>query len=105
MDYVTFREAYAEFKSAPPEVVLAALRRAATELNPTEIGAPFDEAHGLLTAHKLAISPYGRASRTVNDAGETTYEVEFGKVMRRAITALSVTGGTGTPGTVPGSCT
>lgn len=94
MDYKTFRDAYAEFVSAPEATVLSALRRAATELNATEIGAPYDEAHGLLTAHKLAISPYGRASRTLNDEGQTTYEVEFGKVMARAITPLSVVGGT-----------
>jgi hypothetical protein len=83
-----FRTRYPEFRTAPDPFVQAVLDSAATELNATEIGAPFDEAHGLLTAHKIAISPLGTNSRVLNDAGETTYQVELDRVLARAITAL-----------------
>jgi hypothetical protein len=68
--------------------VQTVLDLAATELNADEIGAPFDEAHGLLAAHKISISPLGTNSRVLNDAGETTYQVELDRVLARAITAL-----------------
>jgi hypothetical protein len=71
------------------------LDRAATELNATAFGVAYDEAHGLLAAHKGAISPFGRNARMLNEHGNSTYEVEFGKVCARAITALSVMGGEG----------
>jgi hypothetical protein len=33
-------------------------------------------------AHKLAISPFGRNARLVNDTGETTYWSEYKRIMR-----------------------
>lgn len=85
----TFRIRFGEFETAGDPLVQACLDAAATELNVTEIGAPFDEAHGLLAAHKLAISPYGRAARMLNEDGKSTYETEFHNVMARAVPGLS----------------
>lgn len=85
-----FRTRFGEFETATDPQVQAVLDAAASELNATEIGAPYDEAHGLLAAHKLAISPYGRAARMLNDDGKSTYEEEFSKVMARAVPSLTV---------------
>jgi uncharacterized protein DUF4054 len=93
LDVATFQIDYPEFRSAGVPLMQSWLDRAALELNATAFGVAYDEAHGLLAAHKGAISPAGRASRLVNDKGETTYEVEFRAVCARAITALSVVGG------------
>lgn len=93
MDVTTFQTDYPEFRSAGVPLMQSWLDRAATELNAVAFGSAYDEAHGLLAAHKGAISPLGRAARMLNDDGMSTYEVEFGKVCSRAITALSVVGG------------
>lgn len=91
MTLAAFKARFPEFVTAPDPMVQAVLDAAATELNADEIGAPFDEAHGMLTAHKLAISPFGRAARMLNDDGESTYQHEFNAVMSRAITAIDIT--------------
>ena len=84
-----FRVRFPEFEEGSDPLVQACLDEAATELNATEIGDPYDAAHGLLAAHKLAISPYGRAARMLNDEGKSTYEVEFSNVMARAVVCLT----------------
>jgi hypothetical protein len=57
MNLATFRVQYPEFKSALDPFVQAFLDAAAREINPTELGEAYDNAHGLLTAHKLASRP------------------------------------------------
>ena len=97
MDLATFRAMCPEMRTAGDDFVQAYLDEAAGELNATEYGGMYDAAHRLLTAHKIAVSPFGRASRMVNDKGESTYEAEFIKTTGRAVTALSVMGGTAFP--------
>jgi hypothetical protein len=89
LNLAAFRTRYPEFRTAGDSFVQSVLDQAAAELNAEEIGTPFDEAHGLLTAHKIAISPMGINARTLNDEGQTLYEVEFHKVMGRAVPALT----------------
>lgn len=93
MDIATFQNDYPEFRSAGVPLMQSWLDRAATELNAAAFGVAYDEAHGLLAAHKGAISPFGRTARMLNDKGVSTYETEFGKVCARAITPLAVVGG------------
>lgn len=93
MQYAQFIVRHAEFKPAPPDTVQMVLDMAASELSADEIGEPYDEAHGLLAAHKLALSPFGRNARMVREDGTTTYGDEFKAVMGRSITAASVVGG------------
>jgi hypothetical protein len=90
MNLATFRVQYPEFKSALDPFVQAFLDAAAREINPTELGEAYDNAHGLLTAHKLAISPFGKQARMVNEDGRTTYENEYDAVLRRSVLALAV---------------
>lgn len=88
MILATFKLLCPEFRTTPDLTVQAFLDLAAKELNVDEIGDAYDEAHRLLTAHKIAISPLGVNARTLNDAGQTTYEVEFEKVLGRSVVAL-----------------
>jgi hypothetical protein len=90
MDLATFRVQYPEFKTALDPFVQAFLDAAAREINPTELGEAYDNAHGLLAAHKLAISPFGKQARMVNEDGSTTYEKEYDAVLRRTVLALKV---------------
>lgn len=83
-----FRVRFPEFETAGDPFVQAVLDEVAAELNAAEIGAAYDAAHGLLAAHKIAISPYGVAARMLNEEGKSTYETEFAAVMGRAIPGL-----------------
>jgi hypothetical protein len=93
VDLATFQIDFPEFRTAGTPLIQSWLDRAATELSASAFGVAYDEAHGLLAAHKGAISPFGRAARMLNEQGNSTYEVEFGKVCKRAITPLAVVGG------------
>ncbi len=88
MILAAFRVRFAEFETAGDPFVQAVLDEAETELNADEIGGAFDAAHGLLTAHKIAVSPYGVSARMLNEEGKSTYEVEFSAVMGRAIPGI-----------------
>lgn len=89
MDLAGFRARFPEFRTAPDAVVTAALTAAAGETS-TDFGDSYDEAHGLLAAHKLAISPFGQSARMVSDKGETTYQRERDAVMARMIAPIAV---------------
>lgn len=91
MNLAAFQARFPEFRTADPAMVQVVLDEAATELNAAEIGAAFDAAHGQLAAHKLAISPFGRAARMLNEKGESTYQAHFADIMARAIVAIDVT--------------
>lgn len=71
-------------------MVTAALTSAAAETNATELGSAYDEAHGLLAAHKLAISPFGTNARMVDEKGTTAYSRERLDVVRRLVAGIVV---------------
>lgn len=93
MDLATFRVMALEFRSADDPFVQAYLDAAAAQLNVAEYGTAFDTAHRLLASHMMAVTPFGRNARMVNDKGLSTYEVEFANVTGRSITPLGVMGG------------
>jgi hypothetical protein len=90
VDLPGFRARFPEFRTADDTLVSACLAAAAGETDSGEFGAAYDEAHGLLAAHKLAISPFGQAARMVSDKGQTTYMAEREAVTSRVITPLTV---------------
>jgi uncharacterized protein YcbX len=55
----SFRARHSEFTATPDVAVQAALDAAADEIDATVWGASAAEGHGLLAAHKLALSPFG----------------------------------------------
>jgi hypothetical protein len=90
VDLATFRSRFPEFRTAGDAFVTACLNEAASELNSDELGDSYDGAHGLLAAHKLAVSPFGTNARMVDERGTTAYEREFSNVCKRAIVAVDV---------------
>jgi hypothetical protein len=90
MDLAAFNARFPEFRTATPELKQSVLDAAAAELNADAFGDAFNEAHGLLTAHKLGMSPFGQQARMVNEKGSTTYAVLFSEVCRRAVVSLQV---------------
>lgn len=90
MNLATFRVRFSEFETAPDAMVQACLDASALETDSSAFDTAYDEAHGLLAAHKLAISPYGQNARMVSDKGETTYMRERDAVTGRVVTPLNV---------------
>ena len=90
MEIEDFKIRYPEFKSASDELVGACLDDAALSLDSTVYGAKYDLAHGLLTAHYLAMSPNGLQLRMMTDQGSVPlvashYGREFRRVRRSVV--------------------
>ncbi len=82
MDLATFRVLYPEFRTAEDPIVEGRLADAALELDADLYDTRLDEAQGYLAAHMLAVSPFGRSARMVNEDGSTTYQKRLNRVLR-----------------------
>jgi hypothetical protein len=81
VDITAFRVKYPEFASASEDTfVQVFLNAAAVRLNAAYWGDYYDQAHGLLTAHLLAIAPNGQFARLQSKDGNTTYNTDFEKL-------------------------
>ncbi len=81
MDLTAFRASYPEFAEAGDSLVQGHLDEASLSLDSSVYDTRYDEAHGLLAAHLLAISPFGRALRQ-EGTDETLYWQRFRQVRR-----------------------
>lgn len=84
-----FRNRFPEFQTASDSLVQACLDVSALETSSESLGLNYDEAHGLLAAHKLAVSPFGGMAR-LEKSTKTTYEVERTAMMTRLLGPFSV---------------
>jgi len=80
---VSFREEYPEFVPTPDAVVEAKLAAAANGCDERVFGARYDEAVGLLAAHKLSLSPFGSQARLEKDSTKTTYSEQWTELARQ----------------------
>lgn len=85
----TFKARWAEFEPTPEATVQAVLNEAARQLDARLFGDRFDDAVGLLAAHKLSISPRGQTGRKEKGAStdplaQTTYGLELITMMQGA---------------------
>lgn len=78
----TFKARWSEFAPIDDATVTAALAEATESCNATDFAERFDEAVGLLAAHKLAISPMGQQARLESKEGDTTYRQEWARLSR-----------------------
>jgi hypothetical protein len=67
-----FRGMFPEFRATSDEMIEGFLGAASVEISESLYGDKYDSAHGFLAAHMLAVSPFGKASRTDNKDEETT---------------------------------
>ena len=77
MTYGTFTTQFPEFSATDADMVSAMLAASLLEINVAVWGALADQGQAYLTAHKLAISPFGQQARLVQKDGSTTYELEY----------------------------
>jgi hypothetical protein len=70
-----FRSRFPAFTGETPsdELVQAKLDEAAEQIDETVWGAKAEAGHGNLTAHLLALAPFGRDARLVNDEGRSVW--------------------------------
>lgn len=73
----SFLEGYPEFQNAGSTLVESKLGEAALSINATVWGSKADQGHGLLTAHLLALSPYGQNARLSGPDGSSTWGDHF----------------------------
>lgn len=83
MNLAAFRVQFPEFNGVDDAHVNAFLAAALLELDAEVWDVKFDQGHGYLTAHKLALSPFGNNARMViknvaeTPHGQTTFGVHF----------------------------
>lgn len=76
-----FRAHFPEFQNAPETLIQAKLNEATLEVDPDQWGPKTDSGIRYLTAHKLALSPWGTAARlavqTKMGTIVTTYQTHY----------------------------
>jgi hypothetical protein len=86
-----FLAAFPEFEGIEPSLLTAALASAVASCDSCVYGRQYGLAVGYLTAHRLALSPWGNASKlsTEKGKGTTTYQLHFEDI-RASCTAFGI---------------
>ena len=84
-----FIERFPEFRTGL-SLVREVLADATQRVDPTIFGSRTDMAIGLLAAHLLSISPYGRSQRLEGDETEDQYLREFDAIRREVAPRMIV---------------
>lgn len=83
MDLETFRSLHPEFDPLDDSIIEVKLSQAAERLDPAIYGQKYDQAHELLTAHLLVVSPFGQSARLEGDAeGTSLYWPEYERIRK-----------------------
>ena len=90
MTRTQFRARFPEFKNATDALIDATLAEAALEIDVEVWADRYDAGHGFLTAHKLALSPFGQTARMVSAQGNTTYQKHFEDGVRQVTNGFRV---------------
>ena len=77
MNLAAWRVFYPELSSLDDTMAQAFLDAAEVEIDSDLFGDQFDNAHGLLTAHKVCLSPFGKNARLQSKDGKTTYGMQY----------------------------
>lgn len=78
---LSFRAQYPEFRGITDGAVTAALSDAAVAIDPVVWGVLYDRGVGLKCAALLSLSPNGAAARLATDPTQSTYQVEFDRLV------------------------
>jgi hypothetical protein len=77
---VTFIESFPEFAKAPVALLNAKLAEASRQVDQATWGDKAIDGHGYLTAHLLALSPFGNTAKLTQDSS-TTYETHYRRLL------------------------
>lgn len=83
IDYQTFITRCPEFSGVETSLIQGNLDAAAQMIDQSVWGNLAGDGHMYLTAHRLALSPFGSNARiVVNDDGSTTYQRHYQEMVR-----------------------
>lgn len=82
VDVETLIDRFPEFEGVDAPFLQRYIDAATAEVDPKIWGAKADEGILYLAAHKLALSPAGKAARLQERDKSTTYEKEFRRLVR-----------------------
>jgi hypothetical protein len=77
----SFLVSFPEFSATDAPLLTAKLAEAEAQIDPLVWGSRSTAGHGYLTAHLLAMSPFGNAAKLV-DKKSTTYETHYLRLVR-----------------------
>ena len=77
---VDFRVKFPEFANVPDALVSAQLADTILEINASVWKECTSQGHGLLTAHRLSLSPWGQGVKLVSKDGTTTYGKQYSEL-------------------------
>jgi hypothetical protein len=78
----SFKVARPEFVDAEDAFITATIAQALQRIDPAIFGDETDTATIYLTAHYIAISPFGRNAKLSSKEGETVYHTLFRQIQR-----------------------
>lgn len=78
-----FKAGYPDFSKAGDAFLIEKLDEAALEVDPAVCGAKTNTIHGLKTARKLALSPFGKNARMVSKDGGTVYDSPLHELIKQ----------------------
>lgn len=84
MSQQAFLARFPEFKGAAAsgtDLIAAMLNDAALQIDCSVAGTLAGVMHGYLTAHRLALSPFGQQARMLTKDGSTTYGAHYEKLV------------------------
>ncbi len=91
LTYDAFITRFPEFADTDMSLVNATLNDAALEIDVRVWGPIAATGQGYLTAHRLALSPFGQAARLIATDGKTTYDTFFQKLVRKVSSGFRLT--------------
>lgn len=80
MTLAEFRTFHPEFGNVPDAFITAELAASAVEIDATKWNTLFDQGQRYLTAHRIALSPWGTGTRLQAKDGTTTYQKHFDRL-------------------------
>lgn len=99
-DYISFaefRNYFTEFRSIPDATIEFFLESAQQSVRPSVFVKYTSMASGLMAAHLLATSPFGRPLKLMNADGSTDYLVAFNQILKNVGPVVTVCNIAGLP--------
>ena len=90
MNLAAFLIRFPEFASADLNLIQATLTDSLLEIDASVWGPKADLGQAYLTAHKLALSPFGQGTRLVAKDGTTTYWKHYDRLVHQVSSGFRV---------------
>ena len=90
VDVESFLVGFPEFRPAEATLITPMIAKATLQVDASVWGSKADLGIELLTAHLLAISPFGQNARLASKEGKTTYLTRFNAMVKQVTPGFRV---------------